>query len=127
MSMIPTTVTIHQLSKQVSLTYATPEQQTFTLSCEYLRVFSPSAEVRQHGQPILQFGKKGVGITDASLVGRYGVKFLFDDGHNTGIYSWAYLHTLCSEQAHKWDAYLEALQASGQFREPSTQAVKFTP
>ncbi|MGH8265301.1 MAG: gamma-butyrobetaine hydroxylase-like domain-containing protein [Steroidobacterales bacterium] len=87
----------------------------FELPFEYLRVFSPSAEVRGHGpgQEILQIGKKDVAVLAVEPVGLYAVKLIFSDGHNTGLYSWSYLHELGRERDAKWAAYLERLSRAG--------------
>ena len=90
-----------------------------SLSAEYLRVESPSAEVQGHGphQKQTVAGKRNVAITAIEPVGHYAVRLLFDDGHDTGIYSWEYLHELGREQAHRWPSYLAALQARGLTRD----------
>jgi len=87
----------------------------FRLPAEYLRVESPSAEVQGHGpgQKQLVPGKSGVGIDRIEPVGHYAVRLVFDDGHDTGIYSWSYLHELGVEQARRWPAYLAALERAG--------------
>ena len=91
----------------------------FRLPAEYLRVESPSAEVQGHGpgQKTLVAGRAHVGIMALEPVGNYAIRILFDDGHSTGIYSWAYLYTLGMEQANRWRAYLAALKAQGMSRE----------
>ncbi len=89
----------------------------YDLSAEYLRVFSPSAEVRGHGKgnETLQTGKKQVRIDGIEPVGNYGVKFVFSDGHDSGIYSWDYLVELCTRQKEYWQDYLSRLaEANGQ-------------
>lgn len=90
----------------------------FDLPCEYLRVYSPSAEVRGHGpgQEVLQVGKEDVNISAIDPVGSYAVRLHFDDGHNTGLYSWDFLHDLGAHQQEKWQAYLERLQQAGHVR-----------
>jgi len=90
----------------------------FELPFEYLRVHSPSAEVKGHGpgQEVLVLGKERVGITAIEPVGQYAVKLVFDDGHDTGLYTWKYLHELGRERAEKWASYL-ARKARAQ-REP---------
>jgi DUF971 family protein len=86
---VPIEIKLHQKSRELELTFS--DQAHFHLSCEYLRAFSPSAEVRgRPGQEILQVGKKNVGIVAIDPVGNYAVKFRFSDGHDTGIYSWDY-------------------------------------
>ncbi len=94
----------------------------YELSCEYLRVNSPSAEVKGHGpgQEVLQAGKRDVNISDIQQVGNYAVKLVFDDGHDTGLYTWAWLHRLGREYDQRWPAYLEALEAAGLAREPQS-------
>ena len=93
---------------------------TFDLSCELLRVYSPSAEVRGHGpgQEILQIGKENVAIEDVEAVGNYAVKLVFDDGHDSGIYTWEFLHDLGSKQEQYWQSYLHALAHAGYDRKP---------
>jgi DUF971 family protein len=85
------------------------------LSCEFLRVYSPSAEVRGHGpgQGVLQTNKENVNIESIEPVGNYAIKLIFDDGHNTGIYTWGYLYQLCVDQNKLWDEYLNALRQRG--------------
>ena len=95
---LPTDIKLHQRSRKLELVF--DDGRTFTLSCEYLRVHSPSAEVRGHGpeQGVLQTGKEGVNIRDVEPVGNYAVKLVFDDGHDTGLYTWDYLYELGSRQ-----------------------------
>ena len=93
---------------------------TVRLSAEYLRVESPSAEVQGHGGPgqkQLVPGKSQVAIRTVEPVGNYAIRIVFDDGHDTGIYSWAYLRELGAEQEKRWANYLKALQAAGMSRE----------
>ncbi|QJE74321.1 DUF971 domain-containing protein [Aerophototrophica crusticola] len=93
---------------------------TFRLPAEYLRVESPSAEVQGHGpgQKQTVAGKATVAVTGVEPVGNYAVRLIFDDGHDTGIYSWTYLYELGAKQDEKWAAYLSALDAKGLSREP---------
>ena len=93
--------------------------ESYALSCEYLRTHSPSAEVQGHGpgQRVLQTGKSKVNIEAIHPIGHYAVLLHFDDGHQTGIYSWATLHELGVNQAHNWAAYLAALQEAGASRD----------
>ncbi len=93
---------------------------SFVLPAEYLRVLSPSAEVQGHGPADRKTvaGKRNVGIDRVEPVGNYAVRLAFDDGHATGIYSWAYLHELGRERETRWKAYLEELQAKGLSRDP---------
>lgn len=92
----------------------------FDLSCELLRVHSPSAEVRGHGpgQEVLQLGKENVAIEDVVAVGHYAVKLVFDDGHDSGIYSWDFLYDLGCNQERYWQNYLQALAKAGYARQP---------
>ena len=89
--------------------------ERFELPFEYLRVYSPSAEVRGHGpgQETLQLGKHEVGIKAVEPVGHYAVRLVFDDGHDTGLYSWSYLHELGRTRAEKWQRYLDRLAKLG--------------
>jgi DUF971 family protein len=114
----PTEIKLHQKSRVLEVTF--DDGSHFNLPCEYLRVFSPSAEVRGHGpgQEVLQLGKEGVNITAIEPVGSYAVTLHFDDGHNTGIYSWEYLHDLGANQEQNWQRHLERLTAAGHKRKP---------
>ena len=107
-----TGITLHRASHALEVTFDTDE--TFRLPCEYLRAHSPSAEVQGHGpgQRVLQHGKRNVNIAEISPVGHYGVLLKFDDGHNTGIFSWDVLYDLGRNQAKNWQAYLDALEAA---------------
>ena len=115
--MTPTDIKLHQQSRVMEITF--DNGQCFELSYEYLRVYSPSAEVRGHGpgQEVLQIGKKNVGISEIEAVGRYAVRPTFSDGHNTGIYSWDYLFMLGDRQEQLWQQYLDNMQQSGASRE----------
>ncbi|MBS0591171.1 MAG: DUF971 domain-containing protein [Proteobacteria bacterium] len=114
----PTDITLHRASRVLEVAFDTGE--TFRLPCEYLRVHSPSAEVQGHGpsQRVLQFGKQNVNIAAIEPVGQYGVKLVFDDGHDTGIFSWSVLHDIGTHQVEKWQTYLDELAAAGKSREP---------
>jgi DUF971 family protein len=108
-----TTATGIKLRRQSRvLEVAFDDGQTFSLPFEYLRVYSPSAEVRGHGpgQETLQLGKHEVQVVRVEPIGNYAVRLDFDDGHNTGLYTWAYLHELGTTHAAKWQQYLERLQ-----------------
>ncbi len=122
--MIPSHIELHRQSRTLELRYADGNQ--FTLGCEYLRVYSPSAEVRGHGQgqETLQIGKINVAITDIKPVGNYAVQFTFSDGHDTGIYSWSYLRELCDNREAWWDDYLRRLHEAGASRDPEVQVVR---
>ena len=112
----PTDIKLHQKSKTLELEF--DDGNKFNLSCEYLRVNSPSAEVQGHGpgQEVLQVGKEDVNITAVEPVGNYAIKLEFDDGHNTGIYSWETLHTLGVNHDTLWQNYLNRLQEAGHKR-----------
>ncbi len=112
---IPTDIRLHKKSRRLQIDF---DDRSFSLSCEYLRVFSPSAEVRGHGpgQGVLQHGKETVNINMIEPVGNYAVKLHFDDGHDTGIYSWAYLYELGIREKANWNTYLAALQEAGHAR-----------
>jgi DUF971 family protein len=124
---IPTTIKLHKQSRTLELGYAGGE--SYQLSCELLRVFSPSAEVRGHSpdQEVLQTGKKNVSIDEIKPVGNYALQLCFDDGHDTGLYSWDYLYDLCRQQEQYWDQYLARLHAAGASRDPEVQVVQFDP
>ncbi|QQX79737.1 DUF971 domain-containing protein [Shewanella sp. KX20019] len=99
---------------------------TYQLSCEMLRVYSPSAEVHGHGNPVLVTHKKNVNISAIEPVGNYAVKIVFDDGHDTGLFSWKVLHDLATHQVELWEKYLARLRAAKASREPLIDmAVKY--
>jgi DUF971 family protein len=120
---VPSKVKLHKKSKQLELCYGATSYQ---LSCEYLRVFSPSAEVRGHGQgqSVLQFGKKDVAITAIVAVGNYAIQPTFDDGHDSGIYSWDYLFELAQNYDANWENYLTRLSDAGLARDINMQILK---
>ena len=113
----PTEITLHQKSRVLEIAFDGGER--FELSFEFLRVHSPSAEVRGHGpgQEVLQSGKKDVDIVALEPVGTYAVQPRFSDGHATGIYSWDYLYELGTNRETLWREYLQRLQAAGARRE----------
>jgi DUF971 family protein len=117
---IPTEIKLHKQSRILEIAFN--EGSRFELPCEYLRVFSPSAEVRGHGpgQEVLQAGKKNVEITHIEPVGQYAVVLIFSDKHDSGIYSWDYLYDLGVNQERYWQTYLQRMEAAGQSREPKT-------
>ena len=121
---VPTQIELHQAEKQLELSYG--DGQNYTLSCEYLRVLSPSAEVRGHGpgQEVLQSGKINISIDAIQPVGNYALQLIFSDGHDSGIYSWDYLHQLCVNQESWWQEYLDKLSAADATRDPTVQVVK---
>jgi DUF971 family protein len=114
---VPTGITLHQKSRVLEIAFA--DGRTFRLPYEFLRVYSPSAEVRGHGpgQEVLQAGKRAVEIRALEPVGSYAVQPQFSDGHSTGIYSWDYLYELGENQEKYWSQYLEKLAAAGASRE----------
>jgi DUF971 family protein len=118
----PTEILLHQKSRVLEIAFS--DGKRFRLPCEFLRVYSPSAEVRGHGpgQEVLQVGKKDVGITELDPVGSYAVRPVFSDGHNTGIYSWDYFYTLGVNQDEMWRRYLERIAEAGASREPQPSA-----
>jgi len=120
---VPSTIKLHKKSKQLEVVF---NGQPLHLSAEYLRVFSPSAEVKGHGpgQEVLQHGKQFVGITHIESAGNYAIKIQFDDGHDSGIFSWDYLYELGTNFEQNWRDYLRRLRAAGQSRDPNTSTVK---
>ena len=120
--MIPTDIKLHKASKTLTLTYSSGEE--FTLPAEFLRVHSPSAEVQGHGKPILQFGKLNVGLSKLEPAGNYALKLTFDDGHDSGLFTWEYLYELGKRQNELWDDYLAELRAAGKSRDPNESFVK---
>lgn len=115
----PSAITLHQASRVLEIAFA--DGRTFRLPCEYLRVYSPSAEVRGHGpgQETLQVGKREVGISEIEAVGHYAIRPTFTDGHASGIFSWDYLYDLGERQDENWARYLERLAAAGASRDPA--------
>jgi DUF971 family protein len=119
-----TDIKLHQQSKTLELFYANAEH--YTLSAEYLRVYSPSAEVQGHGpgQAVLQVGKMHVAITALEPVGNYAIQPTFSDGHDSGIFTWPYLYELATTYETKWQLYLHQLHEAGANRDPQLQVVK---
>lgn len=115
----PTDIVLHQQSRVLEVAF--DDGARFELPCEFLRVFSPSAEVRGHGkgQETLQVGKRDVNITAIEPVGAYAVKLVFSDGHDTGLYSWETLHELGRDRDALWKQYLDRLAAAGASRDPA--------
>ena len=113
----PTAITLHQASRVLEIAF--DDGRTFRLPYEFLRVYSPSAEVRGHGpgQETLQVGKREVGIDKVESVGHYAIRPEFSDGHGTGIYSWDYLYDLGERQDELWRRYLDKLAAAGASRD----------
>lgn len=110
---IPVEITLH--SKRRLLEVAFDDGARFELPCEYLRVYSPSAEVQGHHNEgaVLQVGKEAVNITEIRQIGQYAVKIFFDDNHNSGLFTWRYLYDLGSNQEAHWADYLRRLEEAG--------------
>ncbi len=120
MTPIPSEIKLHQKSGILELSY--PDGKHFELSCEFLRVFTPSAEARGHGpgQETLQLGKRLVAIERIEPVGNYAIKPVFSDGHDSGIYSWDLLYNLAVHHDELWQTYLDNLAAAGGSRDPGS-------
>lgn len=118
---IPTEITLHKASRTLELVY---DDQSYQLPFEFLRVLSPSAEVRGHGpgQETLQTGKRLVDIKGIEPVGHYAIRPVFSDGHDSGIYSWDMLHDFCVNRERLWEDYLQKLEAAGFTRESGRDA-----
>jgi DUF971 family protein len=116
---LPTAITLHQASRVLELVFE--DGRTYRLPYEFLRVQSPSAEVRGHGpgQETLQVGKRDVTITSVDPVGHYAIQPIFSDGHQSGIFSWDYLYELCIRQDELWHNYLARLAREGASRDPA--------
>ena len=127
---VPTEIKLHQKSRILELAYENGDR--YELTHEFLRVFTPSAEARGHGlgQETLQVGKRNVEIVGIEPVGNYAIKPVFSDGHDSGLYSWDVLHTLCVHRDELWQAYLDKVEKQGASRDPALcppPAVKPTP
>lgn len=124
---VPSGIKLHTRSRELELNYSGGD--SYRLSCEYLRVYSPSAEVRGHGpgQETLQTGKLKVAISEIKPVGNYALQLVFDDGHDTGIYAWDYLYHLCVDRERLWQNYLDRLDQAGANRDPDVQVLHFDP
>ncbi len=114
----PISINLKKKSKLLKIDF--DDDSSYELSCELLRVYSPSAEVRGHGpgQEILQLNKENVAIDEVEAVGNYAVKLVFDDGHDSGIYTWDFLYDLGLKQDNYWKSYLHALEHAGHKRNP---------
>lgn len=124
MGRTPDKIQFHKQSQQLELHFGS---ERFQLSAEFLRVHSPSAEVKGHGpeQAVLQYGKKEVQINRLERAGNYALKLIFDDGHETGIYTWEYFYELGKNQEQLWQEYLDALHKAGKARAKDASVVKF--
>lgn len=123
----PTEIKLHQKSRLLEIAFA--DGKSFSLSFEFLRVYSPSAEVRGHGpgQEVLQTGKKNVEVTNIDPVGNYAVQLSFSDGHDTGLYSWDYLYDLGLNYEALWQQYLARMDEAGAKRESMAGAFQTRP
>lgn len=124
MSRMPSKIQLHKQSQQLELHFG---GEQFLLPAEFLRVHSPSAEVKGHGagQAVLQYEKKEVVINKIERAGNYALKLVFSDGHDSGIYTWDYFYELGKNQDALWQTYLENLHSAGKSREKDTSVVKF--
>lgn len=115
----PVEITLHQQSRELEMAFADGTRYRF--SCEFLRTHSPSAEVRGHGpgQEVLQTGKQDVSVLGVEPVGSYAMKIIFDDGHDSGLYTWEYLRHLGSNQDRLWHDYLRRVKEAGASRAPT--------
>jgi len=122
--MTPTNIILHKKSKTLELYYGA---RSYTLSAEFLRIHSPSAEVKGHGpgQETLQTGKIAVGIDKLEASGNYAIRIFFNDGHDSGIFSWDTLYRYCTNQASLWQEYLDKLHTAQASRHPNTQVLQF--
>jgi DUF971 family protein len=113
----PSGIRLHRKARLLEVSWA--DGTRFELPCEYLRVYSPSAELRGHGllEPMLIGGKREVNISRVEPVGRYAVRLVFDDGHSTGLYTWEVLHELGTRHAEHWARYLQRLEEIGMSRD----------
>ncbi len=122
----PQHIVYHKAARELELAWAS---MTYRLSSEFLRVHSPSAEVRGHSpaERTLQTGKKHVAIQKVEPIGKYAIRLCFDDGHDSGIYAWPFLLKLCEQQSTLWERYLQELKAAGQSRDPETSVLRWEP
>ena len=123
----PTEIKLHQKSRILEISFA--DGKTFQFPCEFLRVYSPSAEVRGHGlgQEVLQVGKKNVEIKHIEPVGTYAIQLSFSDGHDTGLYSWDLLYDYGLHQEEMWRRYIKRMEESGTSRVPVEGAFEQRP
>ncbi|WP_028301275.1 gamma-butyrobetaine hydroxylase-like domain-containing protein [Oceanospirillum beijerinckii] len=123
-SKVPVDIKYRKKANLLELHYS--DGQMFELEAEFLRVYSPSAEVRGHGEgsEVLQVGKKYVAITNIQPAGSYAIKITFDDGHDSGLYSWEYLYEVAQHKDAFWQDYLNRLEAGNASREPSLISIK---
>lgn len=126
MNHVPSAIKLHQKSRQLEVCFS---GNTYFLPYEYLRVFSPSAEIRGHGNQELTLvgGKANVQITDIEPVGQYAIKLSFDDGHDSGLYTWQTLFELGRDQSSNWQTYTKRLEAAGLSRSPDKSVNVYSP
>jgi len=122
-TLIPKTIKVKKNSRCLELCY---DDECYELPYEFLRVYSPSAEVRGHGygNQVLQYGKKNVTLLRIENAGNYALKLVFDDGHDSGLYDWNYLRHLSLHQAELWEDYLQRLEQAGKSRESAQISIK---
>jgi len=123
----PVEIKLHRKSRELTVRFADGMGRRMT--AEFLRVHSPSAEVKGHagGEGVLVTDKENVGIARVEPVGQYAVRIVFDDGHNTGLYTWPILYELCAEHDRKWERYLERLAQAGKTRRAAPPEPKYDP
>ena len=126
MSEAPSAIKLHQKSRQLEVSFS---GNTYLLPYEYLRVFSPSAEVRGHGNQELTLvgGKKDIQVTDIEPVGQYAIKLSFDDGHDSGLYTWQTLYELGRDYSDNWQTYIKRLETAGLSRSADSSVGVFNP
>jgi len=112
-------VNLKKTTNTLQLNYS--DGTIYDLEAEFLRVFSPSAETREHGK--IEYGKIHVSITNIELVGNYALRLIFSDGHNTGLYTWEYVHDLSCNKIPYWQSYLKSLKTLGLSRDPQTSVI----
>jgi len=124
---VPTEIRLHRRSRELGLVYA--DGRNVRIPCELLRVFSPSAEVRGHSpeERKLVTGKKYVNIESIERIGNYAIKIVFDDGHDTGIFSWDYLEEVGTQQAEFWKRYLDEIKIANSSRLPQISVGQWRP
>lgn len=122
--MTPTRIALSKQHNQLTIEYS--DNSRYLLPAEYLRVHSPSAEVRGHGkgQEVLQYGKQDVVIDNLEKSGHYALRITFSDGHDSGLYSWDYLYDLCKNHDHYWQLYLQKLHNEGKARDNGVQIIQ---
>jgi DUF971 family protein len=120
----PSEIKLHRKSRILEISFS--DGKIFQFPCEFLRVYSPSAEVRGHspGQEVLQTGKREVNINDIKPVGNYAIQLNFSDGHNTGLYSWDLLYDYGLRHDEMWQRYLHRMQEAGASREPMAASTR---